>query len=158
MEEQHGGAFEVGAFGELEFFDEGGFGGAHVLRSDATGGAGETAEQADRAGGEIRNLDAGHGNAVPSAAMASEQKTVKGRAFEFLQRAAAANKIMSAIADGMGIGIDGDLEPGKAVFLAQIHGDQNAEEIAGLVGDFLQKPLGIGKADDTALVVAPDVE
>ena len=54
VEEQHGGAFEVGAFGELEFFNEGGFGGAHVLRSDATGSAGETAEPADRAAREIQ--------------------------------------------------------------------------------------------------------
>jgi hypothetical protein len=40
----------------------------------------------------------------------------------------------------------------------QIHSDKNAEEITDFVRDFLQKPLGIGKSDDTALVIAPDVK
>ena len=158
VEKKHGSALEVGTFGELEFFDEGGFGRAHVFGSDATGGAGETAEPADRAAREIRHFDAGHGSAVPSAAMAAQQESVERGAFEFLQGASAANKIMSAIADGVGIGVDDNFDPQEAVFVMQIHSDKNAEEITDLVRDFLQKPLGIGKSDDTALVIAPDVK
>jgi hypothetical protein len=90
--------------------------------------------------------------------MAAQQESVERGAFEFLQGASATNKIMSAIADGVRVGIDDDLDPGKAVIVAQIHSDKNAEEITDFVWDFLQKPLAIGKSDDAALVISPDVK
>jgi hypothetical protein len=65
---------------------------------------------------------------------------------------------MSAIADGVGIGVDDNFNPGEAVFVVQIDSDKNAEKIADLVWDFLQKPLGIGQSDNAAVVVTPDVK
>ena len=58
----------------------------------------------------------------------------------------------------MGIGIDDDLQLGQAVFLAGIDGDEDAEEVADFVGNFLQQSRGIRQPDDLALVVAPDVQ
>jgi len=158
VEKKHGSALEVGTFGELKFFDEGGFGRAHVFGSDATGSAGETAEPADRAAREIRHFDAGHGNAVPSAAMAAQQESVERETFEFLQGASAALVVMASIADGVGIGIDDDFQPRKAVLLVRGNCDEDAESIANFVWNVLQKLRGVLQSDDEAIVIATQVE
>ena len=158
MEEENGGALEIGALGELELFDEGGLGGAQVRRIEAATGAGQITKLTNGGGGEVRDFDAGHGHAIPGAALPAEKETVQRGTFQLLQGATAALKIVPTVANGIGIGIHDDLQPRQAIFFMRIHGDKDTEEIANFVRDILQQLLRIRQADDPACVIAPDVK
>ncbi len=65
---------------------------------------------------------------------------------------------MASIADGVGIGIDDDFQPRKAVLLVRGDCDEDAESIANFVWNVLQKLCGVLQSDDEAIVIATQVE
>ena len=156
VKEQDGGPLQVGAIGEVEFLQEFPIG----LLQDLTGEALATERPATKLGEgapvEIGHADMGHGDSVPVSALLSEQEAVEGGTLQLLLRAAAAVVVFPLVADGVGIGLDNDLDQVVAFLPAEIHIDEDAEDVADLVRDFLEEFRGILHPDELALVVLPN--
>lgn len=97
---------------------------------------------------------------VPAPAGLPEQEAVEGGASEDLVRASATLVVDAAVAGRHGVRFDDDPKVEDTVILANVHGGDDAEEVAELVRQFLQQTPALPgtDADDPAFVVAADLQ
>ena len=158
VKEQDGGPLQVGAVGEVELLQEFPVGLLQDLSGEALATERPAAKLGEGAPVEIGHADMGHGDSVPVSALLSEQEAVEGGTLQLLLRAAAAVVVFPLVADGVGIGLDNDLDQVVAFLPAEIHIDEDAEDVADLVRDLLEEFPGILHPNGLALVVFPNDE
>ena len=158
VEKQQGGALEVFALGELELVDQLDVRDAEVGRIEATAASGHFPEFPDGLRGQVSDIHLRHGNAVPTAALLAQEEAVESCALEFLQRAAATDVVVAAIADGVRVSVHLDGDPWLAIGMVEIDRYKDAQQVSNFVGEVLQQFGGICQADDVALVVASDFQ
>ena len=158
VEEQDGGALQVAALGEVELLKECRVGLLQDLAGEALATEGPAAELGEGPPVEVAHADMGHGDSIPVSALFFKQESVEGGALQLLLRTAAAVVVFPLVADGIGVGLDHDLDQVVAVLPAEIHIDEDTEDVAHFVRDLLEEFPGILQDDGLALVVFPNDE
>ncbi|MFN9959476.1 MAG: hypothetical protein ACK55I_40825, partial [bacterium] len=146
VEEQHGGALQVGAFGQTQARQQCRIGLGQGRLVQAATAFGESSEAGESRRRQIRCRDTRQRRTVPRAPVTAQQKAIQRGAFELLQGAAAALVVAAPIADGRGVGGRRQFQHLMPALGAQVHLHHHAQQVTHLVGQVFQQLARLGQA------------